>query len=108
MDGKSSLMETLEVCRVIAEENPCHMGDSMLGFLAEGLRALLCREYSGGLNQRALGKYLGVDARTIQRWAHKYEDFPKGRHDGNKEVRYDTMEVILWIRRTEKGKRNAL
>lgn len=99
MDGKSSLMDTLDVCRVIAEENPCRMGDGMLGMLAEGLRALLCRDYAGGMNQRALGKYYGVDARTIQRWAHKYEDFPRGRHDGNKEVRYDTMEVILWKRR---------
>lgn len=96
MRGQDQLIETLAICDVLAHENPCHMRDLALGMLAEGLRALMCREYGGGLNQRALGKYYGVDARTIQRWANKYKDFPAGHHSGNKEVRYDIIEAVTW------------
>ena len=96
MRGQEELIETIAICDVLAHENPCHMRDIALGMLAEGLKALMCREYSGGMNQRALGKYYKVDARTIQRWAHKYPDFPKGRHDGDKKVTYDPKECVAW------------
>lgn len=99
MRGQEELIETLAVCDILAHENPCHMRDLALGMLAEGLRALMCREYAGGMNQKALSKYYNVDTRTIQRWAHRYKDFPVGRHDGNKEVRYDTMEAVMWKRK---------
>lgn len=99
MRGQEELIETLAVCDILAHENPCHMRDLALGMLAEGLRALMCREYAGGLNQKALSRYYNVDTRTIQRWAHRYKDFPVGRHDGNKEVRYDTMEAVMWKRK---------
>lgn len=99
MQGKEELIETLAVCDILAHENPCHMKDVGMGMLAKGLRALMSRDYAGGINQRALGKYYHVDARTIQRWAHKYPDFPTGRHDGDKEVRYDTTEAVEWKRR---------
>jgi hypothetical protein len=99
MRGQEELIETLAVCDILAHENPCHMRDLALGMLAEGLRALMCREYAGGMNQKALSRYYHVDTRTIQRWAHRYKDFPVGRHDGNKEVRYDTMEAVMWKRK---------
>lgn len=96
MDGKEELKEAIELCQMMAEENPCQMKDGALRMLAKGVKALFARECAGGMNQRALGKYYGVDARTIQRWAKKFPDFPKGRHDGDKEVTYDTQEVVAW------------
>lgn len=94
MEGKAALLECLAAFEVLAKENPRRLADQSLGLLAQGLRVLLCRDCLGGMNQRALGKYYGVDARTIQRWAHRYTDFPRGRHDGNKYICYDTMEVM--------------
>lgn len=84
------------MCEELTEENPCGMKDMAMGMLAKGLKALLSRDYAKSMNQRALGKYYGVDARTIQRWAKKYPDFPVGRHDGDKTVTYDTNEVTAW------------
>lgn len=84
------------MCEELTEENPCGMKDMAMGMLAKGLKALLSRDYAKSMNQRALGKYYGVDARTIQRWAKKYSDFPKGRHDGDKEVTYEMEEVVAW------------
>ena len=96
MEGKEELKEALLICEMLAEENPCMMKDLSLGAIAKALMALVGKEYTRGMNQRALGKYYGVDARTIQRWAHKHPDFPKGRHDGDKEGTYDPREVIAF------------
>lgn len=96
MEGREELREALMVCEILAEENPCRMKDFSLAAIAKALKTLLSKEYTHGMNQRALGKYYGVDARTIQRWSHKYPDFPKGRHDGDKEVTYEPMECVAW------------
>lgn len=96
MGGKEELIDALETVRMMTEENPCQMKDIAFGAIAKALRAIVGKDYSHGINQRALGKYYGVDARTIQRWAHKYPDFPKGTHGGDKKVRYDPMEVMAW------------
>jgi transposase len=109
MEGKEELKETLLLCVMLAEENPCSMKDISLSAIAKALRLMVGKEYTRGMNQRALGKYYKVDARTLQRWAHKYPDFPKGTHGGDKEVRYEPMEVMafkkshpeLWKTRTE-------
>lgn len=96
--GREELIEAIAVCDILAHENPCRMRDFSLGMIAKALKALVGKEYTRGMNQRALGKYYRVDARTIQRWAHKYPDFPKGRHDGDKEVSYDPLEVVAFKR----------
>lgn len=101
MEGKEELMDAIGLCMALAEENPCRMKDMTMGTIAKALRALVSKEYTHGMNQRQLGKYLGVDARTIQRWAKKYPDFPKGRHDGDKEVTYEMEEVVRWKRKHE-------
>ena len=103
MEGKEDLRDAIGLCMALAEENPCRMKDMTMGTIAKALRALVSKEYTHGMNQRQLGKYLGVDARTIQRWAKKYPDFPKGRHDGDKEVTYEMEEVVRWKRKHEKG-----
>ena len=96
MEGQKELKESISLCMALAEENPCQMKDMAMGAIAKALRALVSKDYTHGMNQRQLGKYYGVDARTIQRWAKKYPDFPKGRHDGDKEVTYDPKEVIAF------------
>ena len=101
MEGQEDLREAIGLCMALAEENPCRMKDMTMGTIAKALRALVSKEYTHGMNQRQLGKYLGVDARTIQRWAKKYPDFPKGRHDGDKEVTYEMEEVVRWKRKHE-------
>ena len=99
MEGKEDLRAAIGLCMARAEENPCRMKDMTMGTIAKALRALVSKEYTHGMNQRQLGKYYGVDARTIQRWAKKYPDFPKGRHDGDKEVTYEMEEVVMWKRK---------
>ena len=99
MEGKEDLRDAIGLCMALAEENPCRMKDMTMGTIAKALRALVSKEYTHGMNQRQLGKYLGVDARTIQRWAKKYPDFPKGRHDGDKEgsYRHGRRVYDLWL-----------
>lgn len=97
--GRDELIEAIAVCDVLAHENPCRMKDFSLGLLAKAVKTMVGKEYTKGMNQRAVGKYFGVDARTIQRWARKYPDFPVGRHDGDKEVSYDPLDVVAFKRR---------
>ena len=48
MDGKEELKEAIELCQMMAEENPCQMKDGALRMLAKGVKALFARECAGG------------------------------------------------------------
>lgn len=96
MSGKEELLEQIEIMNELAEANICRMNDSLLHGMAEGLRALISREYHRGFSKEDVARYLGVSTRTLERWREKYADFPDGVHRGTKEVSFDCEEIVMW------------
>lgn len=96
LSGKKELLEQLDVMRELAEENVCRMDDSLLRGLADGLRAVVNKQYARGISREDVARYLGISTRTLERWQKEHADFPKARHFGDKSVSYDVDEVIKW------------
>lgn len=80
----------------MAEANICRMDDTILRSMAQGLKAMLHKQYARGLSREDVARYYGISIRTLERWRSEYPDFPTPRHFGGKEVTYDAEEVIAW------------
>ena len=96
MTGREELLEQIRIMDEMARANVCRANDGMLRGLANGLKALVSKEYARGLSREDVARYYGVSTRTLERWRERYEDFPTPRHWGSKEVSYDADEVIRW------------
>lgn len=96
MSGKQELLEQIGIMEELAEANVCRMNDTLLHGMAEGLRALISREYHRGFSKEDVARYFKVSTRTLERWRDKYQDFPVPIHQGSKDVSYDCEEVVKW------------
>ena len=96
MSGKQELLEQIGIMEELAEANVCRMNDTLLHGMAEGLRALISREYHRGFSKEDVARYYCVSTRTLERWRERYEDFPMPAHRGTKEVSYDCEDIVKW------------
>lgn len=96
---QEELVEELLVLNTIVQENPCGMNLGLMSALKEVVKSFIGKACIEGASREQVARYLGRDVRTITRWKDQYEDFPKSKHQGHKEISYDWIDVVRWKRK---------
>lgn len=90
------LLKELVIVETMIKENPCRMNHTVMSALREVVHTFIGKNCVEGASRDQVARYLERDVRTITRWQQAYEDFPKPRHDGHKEVSYTWTDVVAW------------